>query len=316
MNVECKDLESMAKPLLEQLAILLEEFPQRLQVDVGTVSELIDNLTLSVSESPQWVLEAASFFGNGVIRISKKTVEYQWVFNYAYLAIYRKKFAGKMIGGEIRLDDDPDLTVPVAMLNWAQADVAAFGVASPPADFPAPDLEAEHGSLVEAASVLRLHSLRFHFFHEMAHLFFRTTGVVFDMKIDEERACDKKAIEWTMHFTPLVEDERDERYIYAGAAFALLILVAHGIDANYLDGVKHPRTYDRLVETLDQYFAPGADIVWGPVNAILGGHCSNQEWFVPQDDVPEDGFEFFREGVAAFRDLIHEKAELPPGPPI
>jgi hypothetical protein len=209
MEIQCEDLESLAKPLLERIKALLEEIPARLIVDAEDVGSVISTLTVGISESPQWKLEATSFFGMGLIRISKKTVEYQWVFNYAYLAIYRAKFAGKQIGGEIRLDDDPNLDLPRQMLTWAQKDVAAFGDASPPDTFPHPDFAAEYGGLIEAASTLTLHSMRFHFFHELAHLFFSLKGITFDRKIDEEKACDDKAIEWTMNSTTL-EEERDK----------------------------------------------------------------------------------------------------------
>lgn len=315
MEIQCVDLESLARPLLEQMQPLLEAVPARLTMDVDEVQGLISNLIIAVSESSKWVLEATGFSNIGVIRISKKTVEYQWVFNYAYLAIYRKKFQGQQIGGEIRLDDDPDLVLPREILTWTQRDIAAFGDASPPEIFPRPNLQAEHGTLIEAASTLTLHSMRFHFFHELAHLFFRLQEIEFDRRIDEERACDDKAIAWTMHLTPL-DDERDGSYIYAGAAFALLHLVAHGIDSGQHDGVTHPRLYDRLVTTLDRHFAPDNDLVWGPATAILGGHCSNQLWFIPAEWVPQGGFESFRECVGAFRDLIHETAPPPYGEPI
>ena len=55
-------------------------------------------------------------------------------------------------------------------------------------------------------------------------------------------------------------DGRDERRGLAGTAVGLSYVAAYGIDTGRHDGITHPRTYDRLVETLLRRFHPSSAV--------------------------------------------------------
>jgi hypothetical protein len=124
--------------------------------------------------------------------------------------------------------------------------------------------------------------------------------------IEEERACDFRAIDWIT--TRKERGQHDRVLCELGATAGLLYVAAYGIDTGRHDGIQHPRTYDRLVETLGQKFRPDREHVWGLTVAILAAHATNQKISISKDAMPPKGFGDFYSCTLAYRNAIHRSA--------
>jgi hypothetical protein len=99
-------------------------------------------------------------------------------------------------------------------------------------------------------------------------------------------------------------DEQDLRRIRAGLAFGLCYVTAQSIDRKNHDGITHPKSYDRLVDVLQEFFDQDDD-AWAFPFAILTGHMTNQGLLpLPPGVEPEKGFDRFYDGVQCYREVI------------
>jgi hypothetical protein len=271
--------------------------------DAEAIAHIVDRLYLRVTGTKTWHCEASAF---GIVYLSKKTIEILWAFVYAHRSVYVRKVEGKMISGDLDLEDDEELALPREMLSWVRSEEVLRGEGDMPAGFPVPPEAPEAGSIEAWSIEVTRRALQFHLFHELAHIFFANTD--FPQLIDLEAACDAKAIEW-ITLIP-TGDDLSRRRIHTAATGALVYVASYGINTGRIDGVTHPLTYDRLVDALTPHFDAGQDHVWAFATTILAVHATNEGIAIPPETVPEDGFANFFQCVVAFRDAIHAHANL------
>lgn len=298
MDIEFSDgLEFPVRPLMEAVPEMLAEIPEKAREDAEILKLTLDDLRVRITGSDNWRFEASGF---GILYISRRAFEFLWVFVYAHLVIYAKIFAERRVAGDIDIGKHPELALPREMLTWLHSDVARHGQAMP-VHFPSPDPKVERKSLEGIAFRLALHAIRFHIFHELAHLVFARKGNRPPLLLDEERACDLQAIRWMT--TRAAGDYAEHEGTKTGAAMGLLYLAAFGIDTGRHDGVTHPRSYHRLVDTLREAYGAKEDRVWGPVLAVLAAHCSNMHIKI---NCSKDGYDTFRDASLFVRQTIDE----------
>lgn len=293
---------SRVSTLLLTIPPTVAELTHVLSTDAERLQEIIAELHLRVTEGRTWRFEALS---SGIVYVSNKAVELIWAFAYAHAAVYRHVFSGKQISGDYDAEADDALVLPRAMLKWCLNEEIIDGIEELPDNFPTPLAAAPAATLEGFAWQVALHAVRFHLLHEVGHVYLRDE--TFPTPLDLERACDLKAVEWMMDRE--FADESARRLAAVGSAAAMLYVAAYGIDTGRHDGITHPRTYDRLVETLQTQFGPDEDDVWGYATAILSVHATNRGIELAPAATPDGGFLTFFDCVQAFREAIHAHAE-------
>ncbi len=276
---------------------MLAEIPERARDDSDVLKGVIDNLHVRVTGSDTWRFEASGF---GILYISRRALECLWVFVYGHLVIYAKSFEGKSVFGDIDIARHPELELPRAMLTWLHSDIALTGEPMP-SHFPAPSQTAARESVDGVAFRLTLHAIRFHIFHELAHIVFARVRNRPAALRDEEQACDLTAIRWVNSRN--ATDFREREGTKTGAATALLYLAAYGIDTGRHEGINHPRSYHRLIETLKDQYGAREDRVWGPVLTILATHCTNMRIEIKW---AAEGYNSFRDAALFVQQTIDE----------
>jgi hypothetical protein len=297
-------LDFSVRPLMERVPAVIQQIPAFATKNAEDLREIVESLHLRVTGMRTWRLEAHPY---GIVYVSKKAIEVLWAFAFAHVSIYEHLFAGKAVAGDIELEDYPELAVPRQLLHWCYAEAQDDAIDELPVVTPVPNPDAALDSVEEKAFSITLYALLFHLYHELSHVYFDRINTRFDHPIKAEQACDSNAIEWLK--TRKWRDARDQRRGIAGAAVGLAYVAAYGIDSGRHDGLTHPRTYDRLVETLQHQFCPEDDLAWAIPTVILATHANHRDIFLPEDAVPEGGFRTFYEAVEAFRRAIHASAK-------
>ena len=103
-----------------------------------------------------------------------------------------------------------------------------------------------------------MYAILFHLLHELAHIYaFAGRELTPEERFREEVECDRLAVRWMKDMKP--RDDRDLRRIRAGIAFGLTYVAAQSVDRKSHDGITHPKSYDRMVNVLTEFFDPKDD---------------------------------------------------------
>jgi hypothetical protein len=204
-----------------------------------------------------------------------------------------------MVGGiVVDATANPALRLPTEILVWAMNEATCRGDGRLPEGFQWPAQGESPETAYGFASRVSPFALQYYLFHELAHAYFRNDS--FLSELEEERACDLKAAEWMMAHR--CADDEERRDLKLGMVASLLYVAVRGIDTGEVDGIVHPRCYDRLVNTLESQFDRSDSETWGFVTAILAVHATNRGI-----DLHDREFNDFYPAVLALRDAIHER---------
>jgi len=274
--------------------------------DTEALTSIVDRLHVRVTGTKTWRCDALAC---GIVYVSKKTLEVLWAFVYSHLAIYLSKFQGLMVGGDLGLEGDAELLDARQLLTWARSEEVLIGAGELPDGMPVPTIAAHEDSIESWSLQITLRALQFHLFHELAHVFLANEE--FPSLLELEAACDQKALDWIT----LLPSENDlaNRRIHTGATAALLYIAAFGINTGRIDGLTHPRTYDRMIDALGPRFDIEQDHVWAFAATILAVHATNEGISIPPEQIPANGFGNFFECVQAYRNAIHAHANTGDG---
>jgi hypothetical protein len=130
------------------------------------------------------------------------------------------------------------------------------------------------GSPENAADELALCAIAFLLHHELAHhrLAHAATGD-HHSTMDQERDADYAAASWILG--PVREGDPRFTKRALGVATALSVITAYGVHTGYHDGETHPRSFDRLFNTLSEHVRDDYSKVWAFVVGILNLHMTN-----------------------------------------
>lgn len=232
------------------------------------------------------------------IRLSRQVVELLWAISFGYITFYTKviqvhKPTTKQV---FDLTQDPEVARSMKLLKWAYENWANPKNQTPwPADLPKPIEQPKSGSMENIADELALCAVASYLHHELAHIRLNHQGV---SSIDEERAADYAMADWILdHNLPLTDYRFIKRAL--GIAVAMEALTAYGIYTGRFGGTTHPRSYDRLVNTISRYVTDPNHVVWAVLVSTLKLHLDNRNIATP--DVVYDNF---KECVNAYADIL------------
>jgi len=242
---------------------------------VSQVGELVDALTLIVSDEPRFVCNVEPELKT--VRVSRRAMEIVWATSYAYFTFYSEVLAGKLITTKtvVELNSHPLLRDAMALLRWS-----LMSNAGPwPGNLPAPEEHPVAESNGHVANEIACAVFAFLFHHELAHirLGHRPTAD-WIVSVDQERDADYAAADWILGKSPAHALAKRT----FGVAVGLVILVGRGIHFGFHDGETHPRTFDRLVFTLERHVADPGDLAWSFAMAVMKLHLDNARISVPE----------------------------------
>lgn len=246
------------------------------------------------------------------IRIGQKGAERLWAHAYGYAATFLA-MAWKEYRGGIPFDGNGEAILANAseLLTWSvRADMAlkddkSIAVSDQPINLPSPFDNSVDGTVLSLAQSLWCQSLCFILFHEIAHLQMRHSSLEAEEAYKNERDPEKKkelldkangllsllekdadreAARWLLEGTEGTPRRQLERRL--GVATALIYLSTTDVYLPASNALAPPPGYDRLFQTLSQYFfedeSEDSEQVWAFVASCLILHIRNKE--IPLDD--------------------------------
>lgn len=213
---------------------------------------------------------------DATITMSTGVVELCWAASHAYVTLYDRVLAGTVESKPRTVDLTVDSTVKRAMdlLKWAFENFVNGASAPWPQDVLHPREEPERGSPENVADELALCATAYVIHHELAHHRLghqpQHDGV---LSIEQEREADYAAADWILERVPTDSARFTKRAL--GVATALALLTARGIHSGEHGGETHPRSFDRLMQTLERVLVDDYDRVWAFVVGILNLHLNS-----------------------------------------
>jgi Peptidase U49 len=260
----------------------------------------IEDVQIEILDEPVWrfcyVPET-----NGIV-LTTTAVEVCWAASYAYLTLHDSILANRSpdMPREVDLTADPQIHRSMRLLTWAFRKFADNSREPWPDDLPCPTRIPSHASTEHAASELALCALGFLMHHEVAHHRLRHSAVAGDehLSLEQEREADSAAADWILTSVPSSSQHHKKRLF--GVVVGLALTVAHDMRSGDYDGRLHPRSFDRLLFTLDRFIRDDVNHdAWALAVGILCLHlCS--EGIAP----PEPSDDSFRGGVDAVVEML------------
>ena len=237
---------------------------------------------------------------SGDITISALFLEVLWAFAYAYRVFHVKILNTRhWRGQEVNPRADAEVSAAMDLLGWAIR--ASASGEQWPTDAPSPLPKPQTNTFEYDAQQFCVGAAGVILHHELAHKYLKhkvSTPAT-------EGAADFAAVDWIL----LGDTCPPEQFLFRAmsAAVALLMITARSIHTGDYDGVTHPITFLRLVQSLRRHLTPEDEVVWGFVGAILSLHMQDRGIAVPTEEV--GGFYDFVE--ACKEELAIESARNP-----
>jgi hypothetical protein len=242
------------------------------------------NLTIKYVDDGEWICNANS--SNTTITISKRVAETAWCLSYCYMTLFQKYCAGNMYTERTVLDftKDKEAMEAAHLYKWALDNWLApdnekqWNLELPHPQIPAPTF------YHYLANQLSLCALAFIMHHELAHikLGHQYTSDHY-LNIESEKEADLYAAEWFLNNDGIDKSTFNVRAY--GIAIALEMIVARGLykkDINTI--VDHPRPFDRLLYTLQNYISDENHPVWQILVHSFSLHLYNAKVQIPEKE--------------------------------
>lgn len=229
-----------------------------------------------ITDSGKWDL--CYLPSSGIIRVSRKTIEVVWAASCAYYQVYKRVFEDTPEGVAAVLDFEADSELSRAMdlLLWAFNDWVDGTDTFWPVGLPQPVEMIRSDSLEQHATQLALITFSYLFHHELSHHRLKHA----ESLPDYEREADREAAKWLLD--GLVET--DYRFIFRtwGIGTALALITARSIHTGQFTSSTHPRSFDRLYNTLTEFVSLGHHPGWSMALAIVHLHMASSGIGTPQ----------------------------------
>ena len=248
----------------------------------------IADLRIEIPEDAKWIFryEPAAH----AMVLSTGAVEICWAATHGYVTFYDRILVNRTVDlqREVDLTSDPEVHGAMRLLTWAFRKFVGGKHTPWPKDLRRPDASPAHGSPEHVANELALCVLGFLMHHEIAHHRLRHGVPDNDDSwiLEQEREADHAAADRIMEGA--LDDTEARRKRLYGIAVALSLLVAHGIHSGRYGGLKHPRSFDRLLSTLDRFIHDEPDHnAWALAVGILALHLQSKGIAFPAHSAQE-----------------------------
>ena len=232
------------------------------------------------------------------IRLSRQVVELLWSISFGYMTFYTKvvQVHKQTTRQTYDLTQDTEVARAMKLLKWAYGNWLLPTQQIPwPDVLPRPVEHPESGTMENLADELCLSAVAALLHHELAHIRLNHHAPT---SIDEEREADHAMADWILNNNLSLTEARFIKRAL-GIAVAMEILIANGIYTGNFGGGTHPRSYDRLINTISPYLTHPNHIVWHVLVHTLNLHLGNRGIATP--DV---AYESYKECVNAYIDLL------------
>lgn len=264
-----KHVTSPVAPLFEWIHHALVRVAPELESEIN---EVLVGLTLELIDAPEWICSAT--IRTRTFRISTRVVEILWAQAYAAFVLYDRVGSAMPVEGDVVPLDDPEVREALQIYSWAMDRMIDNGSAAWPGGLPAPShtsLSTDVAGAYDVARELALVATGFLLLHEVAHIHLKhTPNSASEWSIDEERDADAWAADWILVRGHAPLDQLDKRAM--GMAMAALVIVSRGIQTGWMNGVTHPRDFDRLYNMFAHRIPTDLDRVWWMITLVLSLH--------------------------------------------
>jgi len=292
-----ESIASPARHILQNLHLAISNIAPEKEADFNRE---FNEFVLEYVDDHKWICEV--LVKEKHITLSRKVIEVIWPAALFYFQVYHKQQTLPM-GVPFEISSDPVLGPTARLMQWSLETLLGKDPAPWPSDLPAPVPNPAHASDLHVADELTYCAVAFLLHHELAHIRLRHEG---ESEIDSERDADYLAAAWILD--SVVEDDPrfDKRIL--GIATVFGVFTSFGFYTGYHGGGQHPRSFDRLLNTLDRHVHNPNHQVWWVVVVILSLHASNTGRTIAQ---PEGGFSSAREAVDAYAELLSREKRRP-----
>ncbi|MBN1210866.1 MAG: hypothetical protein JXB05_38815 [Myxococcaceae bacterium] len=263
---------------------------------VEEVRPLLEGLILEITD--QGPARCYIDMASKTIRVSRKLLEHLWVSSYAYWVLYSRHVSGKLIDTpkEIDLTSDPVDAAAMRLLKWSVQNLLGNIDRPWPRDLPRPVNNPTWESDIHVANELMLPAVAFILHHELAHYRLGHAGLPAGAdSISQEREADYEAARWILDGCegPVLEKRA------LGVAIALASMVGIQIYRGPEEPTTHPRTFDRLINSLHHHVPDPHHVAWGFAVIAIKLHLDHSGVAVPQT-----AFQTAREVAEAFAEVL------------
>lgn len=282
------NVSSPVDPLLRHLAPAL----------ANIVPERIDAIFAATADHTLFIVDDARFVCHfdhttKTITISRGVVEVMWALSHAYFVLFDRVLAGRLVTAPVVFDltTNADLKRAMETLAWALNRHLHGDSDDWPATLPHPVPKPAQDSDESVSDELALCAVAFLLHHELAHSRFKHLPLPEGAdSIDQERQADYEAAEWILGRLDGPSQQMDPffRKRTLGVSVALTFMVAVGIHSGSHGGKKHPRHFDRLINTLDRHISDPNHPTWSFIIGPLALHMDSAQLTRPTG--PFDSF--------------------------
>lgn len=223
------------------------------------------SITISLKEYNEWRSEALSSWG--LIALDSLVFEVIWAFAYSNFLFYKKYIEGRRPGTFVPFQLNQGDQIESKLLEWAIKKISGHSTTH---SFDELFQQVSPTIEKEVADHISRDAASFFIHHEIGH-----THEPDGESLQIEEYCDTESALTILGVNiESCETMNPKAKSGIGVATGLLAILAKGIETNDYDGLKHPKDYDRLINTLEQHFDSDCDIVWGYVVGIISVHLS------------------------------------------
>lgn len=275
----------LPRPITSPIRPLLKFVPSTL-LNVADEREhellaALQGVSLLVLQSNCWHLRVD--LQQRQIRITTRVAETLWCSAYAYHVFYDRIYRHGGSGeGLIDLTVDTEIREAMALLKWNFESWLNRDGSPWPDLLPRPAVDSAKGSDSFTADVLCLTGLGFLLHHELAHL--RLNHLGSRRSIELEREADASALQWLLGKTDPQSSRFTQRLL--GVLVAQITACAYGIHAGGFASSTHPRSFDRLYNSLLAFPLADDHEAWVFTASALSLHIQHSSFDV---EPPSDG---------------------------
>ncbi len=290
---------ALARNVAEAIVLIA---PER----VEATRALINGLVLEIPNRTPALCRIEA--GRKRIELTRKMLEHLWCCSYAYWILYSTHVAGKMFVTPTTVDLTEDAKTKSAMqlLRWSLNDCLTGNDTQWPETLPRPTANPAHASDEHVANEIMLCAAAFLLHHELAHHRLRHTYLPSGpASIEQEREADYEAAGWILGGC----EGQTLMKRAVGTAIALSILVAERIHLGSDEARSHPRSFDRLINTLQRHIRDPNHVAWGISIVILKLHMDKMHV-----DAPVKVYDSFKDVAEAYAEVLAARTAVDQAP--
>ncbi|RJS13952.1 hypothetical protein DRW03_35660 [Corallococcus sp. H22C18031201] len=215
------------------------------------------------------------------IRITRSLLEHLWVSSYSYWMLYSRHVSGRLIDTpkEVDLTHDPVDVAAMQLLRWSVQNQLG-GLDRPwPDDLPRPASNPTWASDIHVANEFMIAAVAFILHHELAHHRLGHSSLPEGAdSVSQEREADYEAARWLLADCGGAVLEKRALGVTIALASMVVIQIYRGPE----DPTTHPRTFDRLINSLQQYVPDVDHAAWGFAVIAIKLHMDHVGIAAPQ----------------------------------